>query len=795
VHASTAAAVADAEAQLEQRRSGFVAFIASHRQQAQSLVESEIRRANSELDAAADEAVAVGEAEARRRTSADSQNAARQLAAESAADIRAKKGDIASDLRTRVGELSGKYDEYEEKLTGRIDEVRAQLIPAIKAQAPRAIADLEQGQTAAAQSIDRAVAQREQELRTAETAAVASLERASQAALSQVRSAASQLSLGIDALVRAIATQQQQLARSMAAAIRQEQEPNLPGVREAVEGARAQLAGLSATGRGQLGGLRASASESLVQITARFTERAGKLVADVRQQAETCVTGAQTTLEETATQRRDAAQTRIDELASTHGEMVSTTLAELGPAIEAARGEVEGVSQQFRDEVTQATDQSIAEAKKPRTDPLEPRVAEASDQAEESWLSGLLRAIGDIVVGLVILVVVALVVAAVAAAFGVLLTAWAAMMIAGAILLVIGLAAALYTRWNQPELADSPWWKRVGLALMDATGITGIVQAWAGHDIVTGAELSAGERTHQGVTGTFSLVMLILGARAAFRGPPGGLWTRNPGSPIGWVGWRNAIPEAMRGMRNVAVELYTGLVESGRRGVEWLRERFGQRTNAPNEPPLPQRPQRQPNETNESYMRRLREWRAQQVGSEQYQRDFSEQTINNATNEIQDPANQRWWDQATLRERQLAYDTAHEGQITDQGVREAQIGLAAEQEGLVEPPLRRSTNPGEEFVDGTGQAWDVKRPDNPASIARDLVAGENILVEGDLSPAQYEALLRDVGRILMAEGRGDVVADLRVRIRVLQHGYTAPPPVQPGHSDEREPSEETGNGP
>jgi hypothetical protein len=794
VHASTAAAVAEADAQLEQRRSGFVAFIASHRQSAQSVVESESRRASGELDAAADEAIAVGEAEARRRTSSDAQNAARRLAAESAADIRAKKGDIASDLRARFGELSGKFDEYEQKITGQIAEVRAQLIPAMEARAPRVIADLEQGKTAAAGSIDRAVAQREQELRTAENAAVASLERAGQAALSQVRSTSSQLSRGIDTLVRAIGTQQQQLATSMAAAIRKEQEPNMPGVREAVAGARAQLAALSTTGRDQLGGLRASASGSLVQIAARFTERAGTLVAEGRQQATTCVIGAQTTLEETATQRREAAQARIDELASTHGEMVSSTLAELEPAIGAARGEVEERSQQFRDEVTQATDQSITEAKKPRTDPLESRAAEAADQAEESWLSGLLRAIGDIVVGLVIVVVLALVVAAVAAAFGVLLTAWAAMMIAGAILLVIGLAAALYTRWNQPELADSPWWQRVGLAVMDTTGITGIVQAFTGHDIVTGAELSAGQRTHQGVTGTFSLVMLILGARAAFRGPPGGLWTRNPGSPIGWVGWRNAIPEAMRGMRNVAVELYTGLVESGRRGVEWLRGRFGQRTNAPNEPPLPERPQRQPNETNESYMQRLRQWRAQQVGSEQYQRYFNEQTVNNAANKIQDPANQRWWNTATLRERQLAYDTAHEGQITDQGVREARIGLAAEREGLVEPPLRRSTNPGEEFVDGRGQAWDVKRPDSPASLARDLIAGENILVEGELSPAQYEALLRDVGGILTAEGRGDIVANLGARVRVLQHGYTAPPPVQPGQSDEQH-SQGTGNGP
>lgn len=88
-----------------------------------------------------------------------------------------------------------------------------------------------------------------------------------------------------------------------------------------------------------------------------------------------------------------------------------------------------------------------------------------------------------------------------------------------------------------------------------------------------------------------------------------------------------------------------------------------------------------------------------------------------------------------------------------------------------------------------------ERPDNPSSIVKDLIAGENVLVEGDLSPAQYEALLRNVASELTQAGRGNIVPDLRTRVLVPQHGYTGGPPVIPGNTGESGRSEEVGNGP
>ena len=82
----------------------------------------------------------------------------------------------------------------------------------------------------------------------------------------------------------------------------------------------------------------------------------------------------------------------------------------------------------------------------------------------------------------------------------------------------------------------------------------------------------------------------------------------------------------------------------------------------------------------------------------------------------------------------------------------------------------------------------MKRPDNPSSIVADLIAGENVLIEGDLSPAQYDALLRDVASEFTNRGLA-VPSDLQSRVVAPQHGYTGAPPVDPGNTPEPERSE------
>jgi hypothetical protein len=68
-------------------------------------------------------------------------------------------------------------------------------------------------------------------------------------------------------------------------------------------------------------------------------------------------------------------------------------------------------------------------------------------------------------------------------------------------------------------------------------------------------------------------------------------------------------------------------------------------------------------------------------------------------------------DSASLREQrlqELAKDPAHGGRTSAASRAEAEAGLGLEEGGVLRGPIRRSANPGEEFIDGNGQSWDVK---------------------------------------------------------------------------------------
>ena len=223
---------------------------------------------------------------------------------------------------------------------------------------------------------------------------------------------------------------------------------------------------------------------------------------------------------------------------------------------------------------------------------MQERVHEGADQAGEAWYVGLFQALGEILVGLVVLVVVALVIAAIAAAFGVILTAWTAVMAAGALLSAAGFVFSLVNRFSQAELADTnPLSHRRPLA-MDTVGITGIVEGLSGKDIVTGQVLSDADNPsrrdwclHAGDACSRCAVCHQRTSRrnicSTFR------------STAGWVGWRNAIPSAWRGIRSVGVELYTGLRQGIRNIKEWIQERLGQKgPSAPEEPGPGSRPEK-----------------------------------------------------------------------------------------------------------------------------------------------------------------------------------------------------------
>jgi len=109
----------------------------------------------------------------------------------------------------------------------------------------------------------------------------------------------------------------------------------------------------------------------------------------------------------------------------------------------------------------------------------------------------------------------------------------------------------------------------------------------------------------------------------------------------------------------------------------------------------------------------------------------------------------------------LAADPSHGGAIREQGLREREIGLGAEEAGLVPGPIVRDTTGAAEFIDANDQAWDVKgfRSGFPASaggfdvttdvakIERELRSGHNVIIDtGFLTETDLQSLQEEVER-------------------------------------------------
>lgn len=109
----------------------------------------------------------------------------------------------------------------------------------------------------------------------------------------------------------------------------------------------------------------------------------------------------------------------------------------------------------------------------------------------------------------------------------------------------------------------------------------------------------------------------------------------------------------------------------------------------------------------------------------------------------------------------LAADPSHGGAIREQGMREREIGLGAEEAGLVPGPIVRDPTGAAEFIDANNQAWDVKgfRSGFPASaggfdvttdvakIERELPSGHNVIIDtGFLTETDLQSLQEEIER-------------------------------------------------
>ena len=592
---ATVQRIAQADTQFSQRQTSLTTFAEQQQQQPQTIAQQEASRADSKLEAAALECEQAGDAEAARYGGHDDpkpeqRTAAREVARQSAVDIREKKPAIAKDLRSRAEEFGGKYLEYAISISTQITQARETLIPEIEGTALSAETSLRGTVDAALAAIDARLATELQALETAESDSNTRLQSSGDNAIAQVRSGANQASTEVDTAGTALVVEIDRGIEETTTVVSSEAEPFLPGIRDVIESGRAAMLITSTSGRAQLGTSASTAHDSLSEVTFSFARQASELVSVAQTSAERVQSQAQTAIAQSLESRRQQGQEILAGAATQQQEMINAVLAEVDRANEQVKQEMSGITEQCRTELTSATNESITQAIKPRTDQVETRAHEAAEQIDESWLVGLGRAVGQILIGIVILVVVALVVAAIAAAFGVILTAWTAIMIAGAILLAVGLIMSLIHRSGQRELQGRPVMIIV-LALGDTVGVVGIIEGISGNDIVTGQDLTDAEQTERGVLGAVTFISLVVGVRSAIKGPPGGVYYTRPigGVKPGWLpsgeivpGWRAIFTRAGQGTKSVAQGLWAGARQGVRDFREWLSERLKSEENPSN---------------------------------------------------------------------------------------------------------------------------------------------------------------------------------------------------------------------
>lgn len=579
IQTDSAAKLAEADAQLTGRQTGIADAATAQSARPQQLAEQEAARAEAALEAAAVECDAAGAAEAAKYPGSDGaapdkRAAARNVADQSAADIRDKKAPLAEDIQSRATDSSARYAEYADRVSAQIEQARTDLLPSLEQFATEAIASLQQSDTGVRDGLDQRLNADLAALDVAEQSSIGQVEQAREAASTQIDAQANQACGDIDTQAVALLSNIDTSIQETEAVVLGGDDAYVPGMRDIIEATRVAISSTADAGRASLVDGATAAREGLASFATDFSTQMDAIAgsateaADAIQQAADAAGDAM--LQGQAQQGEQTATTVVAEQES----LTSQVLVEIDAASAKAESDMAALTDQFATELHSGVDESIQEAILPRTDQVETRAHEAAQQVDDAWYVGLFRALGQIVIGLVIMVVLALVVAAVAAAFGVILTAWAAVMIAGAILLVLGFVLAIYSRARQPALANAPWYQVAGIALLDTVGYTGIHESIRGRDFVTGRRLSSGERTERGVMGAVTMISLVLGARAAIKGAPGGALTRPNWLPRGFVGRARVLPQAWRGSRVVGIEMWQGTRQGAATFSEWVRTRL-----------------------------------------------------------------------------------------------------------------------------------------------------------------------------------------------------------------------------
>ncbi|MFJ5546289.1 polymorphic toxin-type HINT domain-containing protein [Streptomyces sp. NPDC093225] len=565
---ATAQRLAAARAQVQDRRRSLVEAGETARTDALAAADAEGAMAVAEMEASAGACEQAGEAVAARFAGSEEprpeqREASRRVARESAADIRAKKAAVPRELRGQAVEHGRRCVAYTRGIAAQLTEAEQTLTGELGRAGDEAQAAVRDGLAGALATVDARLRQDTAGVDSATAAARAQLDSAAAQATEELETGRAGAEGELESAAAAIGQDLGHGADETATVIEEAERPFLPGVREQVAAARATMAGSVAAARTHVGGAVAQSRDRFSAVSSAFDRAAEEMLGHVTQQQERVRDGFAEALQQVRGNRAQAAAAITEGLSLRQQGVTDAVLAQADDAMAQARGRLAEMAGQFRTSIGDAAARSVVEATRPRTDDVHTRSREAGEQAGRGVLAGLGRALVQIAVGLVVVVVVALVVAAIAAAFGVLLTAWTAVMVAGAILLAVGLVHNLVQRLGQRELEGSPG-TAVLLALSDTVGITGIVEGVRGRELVTDRSLSAADRTERGVLGAVTLIGVLVGARSAIKGPPGGAFVR----PVELTG--GLFGRMATGVTGVAAEIASGVGRTARSVRDWL---------------------------------------------------------------------------------------------------------------------------------------------------------------------------------------------------------------------------------
>ena len=577
------------ETSTTKRLGAFIAETAGRRSQMHQKLEEESARPRTDAEANATRAeaeVAAGAKEARdlgRREAATygpddtgkaQAAAATKVAEDTAVNIGAKGPAISRELRAGVPAFGQKHAEYAATVDKQIIEAVPQVTQAIQAESQAGAAEL---QTITGGSIQQ-LAGLESHVRAAlthsEAAAIQLVESGAKKQAEQLEKVAQRAASVVERAARNQATQIEQRTAQVTQHLLAVQKPNPVAVDEVVAREQANLADTAAGTQAQLVAAYGHVTSGLAQTQSQIVLGLSGIASSVSQSADKGLQPAMNQVKSVAEKRKESVATVINAIDKRHDTITTGSLDQIKTATTQAVANPAKVNDQFAADSAKAADQSIAKAKEPLP-ALQGNVKAAADKAKEEHERslfaqigmGILKALGGLLIGLVIVIALALVVAFVAGFFGVALTAFGAMMIAGAILLAAGAIYAYYQRSHNPETANLGVGKLLLLSVADATGVTALYEGITSSSIATGKELhlDAEARTEKITTGLISLVMIALAAKGGGSSP----WVRPVELPV--AGAEGGVTAAGA----VGAELWAGGKLVGKGALEWVKEKLG----------------------------------------------------------------------------------------------------------------------------------------------------------------------------------------------------------------------------